>query len=235
VNGPDIRSIMGCVALLVSLLLHACATGGDVPAVDGTLFPEYGTKGKAVLLQQPHDLYKNGFRDGKVALVNIIDISSEFGISEIKYGMVALAHPVGTPLLNSDVGTHVHVGDFKPALGSIPVDPSGWPHYVRVQNFSDDPTDLLDVVIACEPKADPKARFDDVSKMAVSFGNPYTCNLNPNEVYGTVWGTTVHEYGALTNDEGADDLMPVKFQELRKIMANFNATVIDEVKRQASR
>lgn len=198
---------------------------------DGTEFPDDGTKGKAFLLQKPHDLLKHGFRDGKLALVNIIDITGTFGISEIQYGLVALAHPPGSLIPNPDVATHVHVGDFKPHIGSMPVDHSGWPHYVRVQNFADHPSDLLDVVIACEPKPDPKARFSDVSQMGVSFGNPYTCNLNPNEVYGKLWGSQIDDYGELVSGGDKDDSLLPKLVQLRKIMERFNATVIDEVKR----
>lgn len=202
---------------------------------DGTAFPDDGTKGKAFLLQKPHELLKHGFRDGKLALVNIIDITGKFGISEIQYGLIALAHPPGSPIPNPDVAAHVHVGDFKPHLGNMPVDHSGWPYYVRVQNFSDHPSDLLDVFIACETKPDPKTRFRDVSQMGVSFGNPYTCNLNPNEVYGNLWGSKIHDYGELVSGGDEDDSLPPKLEQLRKIMERFNATVIDEVKRHGSR
>ena len=216
------------------LLLSGCITVSETPVSDGTLFPEDGTKGKAFLLQQPHTLLKSGFRDGKVTLVNIIDIESDFGIAEIKYGFVALAHPPGSPIPNPDVGAHVHVGDFKPRLGEMPFDHSGWPNYVRIQNFSDDPADLLDIVVVCEPKPDPRIRFNETRDMGVSFGNPYTCNINLNEVYGNLWGSQVRDYGDLVSGDGTDDLLPAKMERLQKIMEKFNATVIDEVKRQTS-
>ena len=222
------------VGISGAVLLYGCVTVGETPVSDGTLFPEDGTKGRAYLLQQPYELLKHGFRDGKLALVNIIDISSEFGISEIQYGMVVLAHPPGSPIPNPDVAAHFHVGDFKSNLGKMSIDHSGWPHYVRVQNFSDDPTDLLDVFVACEPKPDPQTRFSDVSKMGVSFGNPYTCNLNPNEIYGKLWGSQISEYGELVSGDDTNEQDPVKLQQLRKILERFNAAVIDEVKRQTS-
>jgi hypothetical protein len=202
---------------------------------DGTLFADDGTKGKAFLLQKPHELLKHGFRDGKLALVNIIDITGKFGISEIRYALIVLAHPPGSLIPNPDVAAHVHIGDFKPHVGSMPLDHSGWPHYVRVQNFSDHPPDLLDVVIACEPKPNPKTQFSDVSQMGVSFDNPYTCNLNPNEVYGKLWGAQINDYGVLVSSGDVDDRMPEKLEQLRKILERFNATVIDEVKRHGSR
>ncbi len=233
-NGSRKSIIQGCVGIVGALLLYGCATVGETPVADGTLFPNDGTKGKAFLLQKPHELLTRGFRDGKLALVNIIDITAKFGISEIQYGLVALAHPPGSPIPNPAVAAHVHVGDFKPHVGNMPVDHSGWPHYVRVQNFSDDPPDLLDVVIACEPKPDPKTRFSDVIQMGVSFGNPYTCNINPNEVYGKLWGSQIDDYGVLVSGGDIDDRMPPKLEQLRKIMERFNATVIDEVKRHTS-
>jgi len=226
--------IRGCGGIVGALLLYGCATVGEPSVTDGTPFPISGTKGKAFLIQKPHDLLKRGFRDGKLALVNIIDISSTFGISEIQYGFVALTHPAGSPIPNPAVAAHVHIGDFKPHLGNMPIDHSGWPHYVRVQNFSGDSTDLLDVVIACEPKPDVTTRFREVSQMGASFSNPYTCNLNPSEVYGKLWGSQINDYGELMSDRDDDDRLPPRLEQLRKIMERFNATVIDEVKRQTS-
>lgn len=226
--------ILGCIQIAGVLLLYGCVTVGEKLVTNGTPFPDSGTKGKAFLIQKPHELLKSGFRDGKLALVNIINISSKFGISEIQYGLVALTHPAGSPIPNPAVSKHVHIGNFKSNIGSMPVDHSGWPHYVRVQNFSDEPSNLLDIAIACESKPDPKRRFQDVSQMGVSFGNPYTCNLNPNEVYGNLWGSKIDNYGELmSNKDEADYLLP-KLEQLRKIMAQFNSIVIDEVRRQTS-
>ena len=90
-NGSRKSIIQGCVGIVGALLLYGCATVGETPVADGTLFPNDGTKGKAFLLQKPHELLTRGFRDGKLALVNIIDITGKFGISEIQYGLVALA------------------------------------------------------------------------------------------------------------------------------------------------
>ncbi len=215
-------------------LLSSCAAT-SLSTIDGTPFPGDGTKGKAFFLQQPAHLFKNGFQDGKLALVNIIDITSEFGISKIKYGLVLLSHPPGSPIPNPDVGAHVHVGDFRPTLGSMPVDHSGWSHYVRVQNFSDDPTTLLDVFVACEPKPNPSTQFSGVEKMGVSFSNPYTCNPDPNEVYGKLWGTSVHSYGELLSEQNLVPRSALKLQHLRNILERFNATVIDEIKRQTKK
>ncbi|MBQ27309.1 MAG: hypothetical protein CMH81_04095 [Nitrospiraceae bacterium] len=234
-NG-SMKSIIGSfIGIAGALLLFGCATAVETTVPDATLFLDDGTKGRAFLLQKPDDLLKHGFRDGKLAIVNIIGVTGKFGISEIHYGLVLLAHPMASPIPNPEVAAHVHVGDFKLSLGNMPVDHSGWPHYVRVQNFADDPSNLLDVVIACDPKPDPRTRFNAKSEMGVSFGNPYTCDLNPNEVYGNFWGLKVHDYGRLLNGGDTDDFMLIKLQQLRKIMDRFNATVIDKVKRQTVR
>lgn len=226
--------IRRCVPAVVALLIAGCVVTGETLVSDDTLFPEDGSKGRAYLLQKPDALLQHGFRDGKLALVNIIKMTGKFGISEIRYGLVALAHPLGSAIPNPEVAAHVHVGDFKLSLGNMPVDHSGWPHYVRVQNFDDDPGNILDVVIACDPKPDPRTRFNLKAEMGVSFGNPYTCDLNPNEIYGNLWGVKVYDYGRLLDGGDADDFMLIKLQQLRKIMDRFNATLIDEVKRQTS-
>ncbi len=222
-----LRCFLGILPLL---LLSGCVSLKDSSVHDGTFFPDDGTKGKAFLLQTPKELFTRGFRDGKLALVNIIDITGKFGVSELQYGLVALTHPLGTPIPNPDVAAHVHVGDFIPSIGNIPVDHSGWPYYVRVQNFSKNPRDLLDLVIACEPKPDLKMQFSEVNQMGMSFSNPYTCNLNPYEVYGKLWGLQINDYAELLTEGSLKLGMPGKLMQLRKVMDRFNATVIDKVK-----
>lgn len=214
-------------AIACGAMLIGCASVGKSSFTDGTHIRGEGMKGKAYLLQAPKHLLKRGFQDGKIALVNIIDLSGTFGISPIKYGIVALAHPAGSLIPNPDVDVHLHASDFKPRLlGEMPFDHSGWPHYLRIQNFSPDRDKLLDVMVACERKGDPKGKFGDVKEMASASTNPYTCNLNPHEVYGVLWGTKIIEYGILVGD--AD--IGTELQRLEKLTTAYNATVTDQLR-----